>query len=98
MTTLIETICLAEGMPLTASPSSVINACRIRKETKRKDIIDLSTTISNLVLCGFSEKPDPTKAIRHLFTDEEWNEMMAEQEEHAEQVRQEEMVARLMRM
>lgn len=70
----------------------------MRREQRRQNIIDLSYTISNMILGGFSEHPDPMKAIQHLYTEDEWRSLQEAREEQAEIEAQRAQVAKLMRL
>ncbi len=86
-------------MPLDASPSAIMNALRYRRESKRRSIIELSVTISNLVLGGFSDRnTDPLNAIRHLYSDDEWQQLQERREEQEELRAQQMQIAKLMRL
>lgn len=78
MTDAIETISLTEGMPLGASPSNILSACSIRRERTRQDKIDISLATANLILGGISGRMDTLESVRHMFTDEEYEEILAE--------------------
>lgn len=99
MTDSINALALAEGMPTTADPSAILTACRIRRERTRWDNIALATTISNMVLSGFSEKRrDPLDNLSAMFTEEELDALRAERARQ-EQLRMETMqIERLMRL
>ena len=86
-------------MPETADPSLIMTACRIRRERTRWDSIALATTISNMVLSGFSEKRrDPLDNLTAMFTPEEI-EMLRRERAQQEQSRMETMqIERLMRL
>lgn len=85
-------------MPRDAPPSAIINACRVRRNKQRMDTINLAMAVSNLVLSGFSDKPDPLKAIRHLFTEQEFEDMMEEREEREQMAIQAQQIAMLRRL
>lgn len=84
MTDAIETISLIEGLPLGASPSKIMTACKVRRETKRQDKIDISLAIANLILGGFSASSDTLSAVAHMFTEDEMEQLRQEQEDRRE--------------
>lgn len=81
MSDAVKTISLIEGMPAEASPNMILTACSIRRERSRQDKIDLALATANLILGGFSGKGDTLEACRHMFTDEEFETMVADRAE-----------------
>lgn len=91
----IETISLVEGMPRDAPPSQIILATRIRKEKSRQERIELAVGISNLILGGLSGKGDATTALRHMFTDKEYKDLLEQQNDRKELANQMQQLAKL---
>ena len=82
MTDAIGIIALSEGLPETARPSLLLPACAVRRDRRRWEDIALAVVIANMVLGGFSDRPqDPLDRIRGMFTDEEFEQIKAQQEE-----------------
>lgn len=81
MSDAIETICLAEGMPLNAHPSAVVRSARIRYERRRQDKIDISLATANLILAGFCSNTDTLSAVAHMFTEDEIAQIRQDQED-----------------
>ena len=71
-------------MPLTASPSLIVQAARIRYERSRQDKIDISLATANLILGGFSSGSDTLDAVAHLFSEDELRRIKEEREERQE--------------
>jgi len=85
-------------MPLGASPNLIMDACAIRREKQRQDKIDLALATANLVLGGFSNKADTLEACRHMFTDEEYNEIISERAERKDRAVRAAQIEKLRRL
>jgi len=83
-------------MPGTARPSTILTACRVRHERRRKDKIDLALATANLVLGGFSsQSSDTLDAVAHMFTEDELDAIREEREERQQIAIQQAHLARL---
>ena len=85
-------ITLIEGLPSGARPSQIVLAARIRRERSRQDKIDLALATANLVLGGFSSTSDTLEAVKHLFTEDEYDQLRQEREERHELAEQQRML------
>lgn len=99
MTDAIRIIALSEGIPETATPSLLLRAVAVRRDRKRWEDISLAIVIANMVLGGFSDRPqDPLDKIKVMFTDEEFEDMMVQREEAEMRMLEEQQMAKLRRM
>lgn len=69
---------------------------RIRRERSRQDKIDLALATANLVLGGFSSSSDTLEAVKHLFTEDEYDQLKREREERHELAEQQRMLMAMM--
>ena len=98
MTDAFQTLSLVEGLPIEVRPSILLSACEIRREKHRQDKIDVALATSNLILGGFSEKADPLEAVKHMFTDEEYKQVIIEREEQRQRAIRIAQIEQLKRM
>ena len=85
MTDAIQTISLIEGMSFEgASPSTILTATAIRREKERQEMIDVALATANLILGGFSGRYDTLEACKHMFTNEEYEQIIRERSENRE--------------